>query len=197
MGADSFHSCPETLIPFLFPIGLSQVPLNGEEVPGTSHSFGSRPSVLSVPQSNWEFQGHPEDSNMLVVLQSHWEFQGLPPLGVVLVSCLSHTPTGSPWDIPRTPGQFSQCPVCLKVPLGVSGTSQGFLPLGVSCLFHILSWELLGHLMTQCLNIPASQAKHDRLKLEVTPPVQYNKIMSYQSTWMNAITEMYLIIQLG
>ena len=33
------HSCPETPTAFLFPIGLSQVPLNGEGIPGSSQGL--------------------------------------------------------------------------------------------------------------------------------------------------------------
>ena len=47
--------------------------------------------------------------------------------------------------------------------------------------------------MVQCLNIPASQVKHNRLKLEVLLHVQYNKIMSCHSTWMNTITELCML----
>ena len=96
------HSCPEA---FPFPIGLSQVSLKGEGV-------GSCISVLSAPLSQRESSGHPKDSH-------HWQLslcpvcptvpagvlrtsQGLPPFAVVPVSCLSHSPIGSPQDIPRT-----------------------------------------------------------------------------------------------
>ena len=40
-------------------------------------------------------------------------------------------------------------------------------------------WEFLGHLLAKCLNIPASQVKHDRLKVKVT---LHDKFMSYHST---------------
>ena len=110
-------SCPETPTAFPFPIGLSQVPLNGEGVPGTSYGlprFGSWPSVLSVPQSNRQSPGHPKDSHIFEVVPvsclsysltgSPWDIPvGLPPLAVVPVSCLSHSPPRSPQDIPRTP----------------------------------------------------------------------------------------------
>ena len=77
-------------------------------------------------------------------------------LGVGLVSCLSHSPTGSPQDISRIPMEFfqcsifapshqespghpkdsqiwqlSQCPVCPTVPPGVLRTSQVLPPLVV------------------------------------------------------------------
>ena len=84
--------------------------------------------------------------------------QGLPNMAVVPVSCLSHSPIGSPWDIPRTPTLgscpsvlpvpqshressghpkyshpwwLSQCPVCPTVPPGVLRTSQVLPPLVV------------------------------------------------------------------
>ena len=87
---------------------------------------------------------------------------------------MSHSPNGTPQDIPRTPTslklsqclpvcptvplgvprtphswQLSQCPTCPTVPLGAPGTSLGLPPLGVvpvSCLYHSpMHWESLGH----------------------------------------------------
>ena len=178
-GDMALHSCPETPTAFLFPIGLSQVPLNGEGVPRTSQglpcTLGSCPSVVSVPLSHRESPDHPKNSHPWELSQCPVcptvppgvprSSQELPPLGVAPVSCLSHCPTGSPQIIPRTPTlgscpsvpsvpqsqwespdhpknshpwELSQCPVCPTVPMGVTRTSQGLPPLGVSCLYYIL-----------------------------------------------------------
>ena len=67
-----------------------------------------------------ESLGHPTDSHVL---------------GVGLVSCLFHSPTGSPQDIPRTP-TLGSCPSVLSV-LQSHWESQGLPPLTVvpvSCL---------------------------------------------------------------
>ena len=156
-------------------------------IPRTTNR-GSCLSVLSVPQSHRESSGHPKNSHpwwltcpsVLSVPQSHRESSGHPkyshpwwlsqcpicptvppgvlrtsqvllPLVVVPVSRLSHSSTGSPQTLP---------------PLAV---------VPVSCLSHSpigspqdIPRILLGHLRAQCVNNPASQVKHDRLKLEVT-----------------------------
>ena len=119
----AWEACPEMPTAFPFPIGLSQVPLNCEGVPGTSYGlpcFGSWPSVLSVPQSNRESPGHPKHSYpgyVLSVPHSHWESPGHPKdsHGVVPVFYLSHSLTRSPWDIPRTPN-LGIFPTVLSVP---------------------------------------------------------------------------------
>ena len=162
---------------------LSHRPIGSSQDILRTPTLGSCPNVLSVPT---------------VPLGLQRTSQGLSPLAVVPVSCLSHSPIGSPWDIPRTPTLgscpsvlpvpqshresseypkyshpwwLSQCPVCPTVPLGVLRTSQGLPPLAVvpvSYLSHSPIGSPQDILRAQCLNNPASQVKHDRLKLEVT-----------------------------
>ena len=106
------------------PWQLSQCPICptvpfGVPIPRTP-TLGSCPSLLSVPHSLWESPGHPKDSHPWQLSQCPVcptvpfgvprTSQGLPPLAVVLASCLSHSPFGSPQDIPRTL-TLGSCPI--------------------------------------------------------------------------------------
>ena len=128
----------------------SRSPRDVPEIPTTIGLYQGR-VCPTVPQSHRESAGCPRDSH------HHWP---LPR------SCLSHSHTGSPRDVPGIPTTIGlyQGPVCPTVIPGVPGMSQGFPPPLAS---------------TKVLSVPQSYRESQGFP----PPLASTKVLSVPQSY--------------